>query len=195
MKKIVIATSNKGKLKEYESLLKPLNFEVFSLLDFNDIQIIESGSTFEENALIKAQTMSKHTREIILSDDSGLEVSALNNMPGVYSKRFSKEGSDAANNLKLLEAMQKEVDRSARFVTVIVLLDKDNQKHYFKGTLEGYIHTTQEGSNGFGYDPLFIPAGYHQTLAELDLSVKNKISHRAKALRKVIEYLEGIKNE
>lgn len=189
MEKIILATANKGKLKEYENLLKPLKYEVFSLFDFPDLTIIESGTTFEENALLKAKTLRKRTSEIILADDSGLEVAALNKLPGVYSKRFSKEGTDDANNHKLLEVMQTKTDRSARFVTVIVLLDKDNQEHYFKGILEGYIHTTMEGTNGFGYDPLFIPAGYHQTLAELDLSIKNKISHRAKALKQVLEYL------
>ncbi len=189
MEKIILATANKGKLKEYENLLKPLKYEVFSLFDFPDLTIIESGTTFEENALLKAKTLRKRTSEMILADDSGLEVTALNNLPGVYSKRFSKEGTDEANNRKLLDVMQSKIDRSARFITVIVLLDKNNQEHYFKGILEGYIHTTLEGENGFGYDPLFIPAGYHQTLAELDLGVKNKISHRAKALKQVLEYL------
>ncbi len=189
MEKIILATANKGKLKEYENLLKPLKYEVFSLFDFPDLTIIESGTNFEENALLKAKTLRKRTSEMILADDSGLEVTALNNLPGVYSKRFSKEGTDEANNRKLLDVMQSKIDRSARFITVIVLLDKNNQEHYFKGILEGYIHTTLEGENGFGYDPLFIPAGYHQTLAELDLGVKNKISHRAKALKQVLEYL------
>ena len=192
MPKIVIASSNKGKLKEYESLLKPLGFEIFSLFDFPDLNIIESGTTFSENALLKAKALKKRTNELVLADDSGLEVTALNNRPGVYSKRFSKEGTDHANNLKLLDVMEKEADRSARFITVIVLLDKDHREHYFKGILEGYIHTKTEGNNGFGYDPLFIPAGYHQTLAELDITVKNKISHRAKALRKVLDYLQSI---
>ncbi len=192
MPKIMIATENKGKLKEYENLLKPLNYEVFSLFDFPGLNIVESGTTFAENALLKAKTLRKRTNELVLADDSGLEVTALNNRPGVYSKRFSKQGTDAANNQKLLEVMQSEADRSARFVTVIVLLDKNQNAHYFKGILEGYIHTKIEGEHGFGYDPLFIPAGYHQTLAELDLSVKNSISHRAKALRKVLEYLQRL---
>ena len=186
----MIASKNKGKLKEYEAMLKPLKFELFSLFDFPELNIIESGATFEENALLKAKSLRRKTKEMIIADDSGLEVEALNNKPGVFSKRFSKEGTDEANNAKLLKLMENEISRKARFVSVIVLLKSDGEVHYFKGVLEGYIHTVSIGEQGFGYDPIFLPSGYTQTLAELDLSVKNKISHRAKAFKKVLDYLK-----
>ncbi|MFH5882109.1 RdgB/HAM1 family non-canonical purine NTP pyrophosphatase [Liberiplasma polymorphum] len=189
MKKIIIATKNKGKLLEYEKILQPLGFEVFSLFDFDLEEIQETGDTFLKNALLKAHAVRKHTTEMVLADDSGLEVAALNNAPGVHSKRYSNEGTDLANNLKMLETMKHEYNRQAKFVTMIVLIDKSGHIESFKGELHGYIHTALEGDEGFGYDPLFIPVGYTKTLAELGFDAKNKISHRARALQKVVDYL------
>lgn len=189
MKKIAVATANLGKLQEYEKMLEPLGFEVFSLRDFQIDEIEETGDTFLKNALIKAHALKRHTREMVIADDSGLEVAHLNNQPGVFSKRFSKEATDQANNALMLEKMQDAYHRDAKFVCVIVLIDKEGHMESFRGELHGYIHTALEGEEGFGYDPLFIPVGYTKTLAELGLSEKNKISHRFKALNKVIDYL------
>ncbi|MFP4286645.1 MAG: RdgB/HAM1 family non-canonical purine NTP pyrophosphatase [Candidatus Izemoplasmataceae bacterium] len=189
MKKIVVATANLGKLEEYEKMLEPLGFEVFSLRDFHMDDIEETGDTFLKNALIKAHALKRHTREMVIADDSGLEVAYLNNKPGVYSKRFSPEGTDLANNLLMLEQMKSAYHRDAKFVCVIVLIDKEGHMESFKGELHGYIHTALEGEEGFGYDPIFIPVGYTKTLAELGINEKNKMSHRSKALHKMIDYL------
>ncbi len=189
-RKAVIATENQGKLQEYEMLLEPLGFELFTMSDFDVAPIVETGNTFRDNALIKAKALRNVVGEMIIADDSGLEVDALGKKPGIHSKRFSDDATDESNNTLLLKRMENERDRRARFVTVIVLLDKDGSTRFFEGYLDGYIHTQREGDNGFGYDPLFIPAGYTKTLAELNTSEKNRISHRANALKKVVRFLE-----
>lgn len=192
-KKIFIASKNKGKINEIRTIINHLGFEVFSLLDTPDINDIpETGSTFEENAFIKAKSVYDIVKIPVLADDSGLEVDLLNGAPGIYSARFSGENANDKKNNELLlnklgDAEFKE--RTARFRCVLVYFDGIN-KRIFDGTCEGNIITYEKGSNGFGYDPLFMPAGYAQTFGELDNEVKNKISHRSKALQSFIKYVE-----
>ncbi len=191
MKQIIIATANANKLLEYQSLLEHLKVDIYSLRDFDVGYIEETGETFFENAKIKALAVQKVAKGIIIADDSGLEVAALDGKPGIHSRRFSEAGTDLSNNKKLLEVMENQADRSARFVTAVCLIDEAGNINRFEGELHGYIHTACEGEHGFGYDPLFIPVGYTKTLGELDSAEKNKISHRARCLRKVLTYLES----
>ncbi|MGE5328029.1 MAG: XTP/dITP diphosphatase [Deltaproteobacteria bacterium] len=188
MRKIVAATKNKGKILEIKQILKELDVEVVSMLEEGiDIDIIEDGQTFEENALIKARAVKKHTDGIVLADDSGLVVDILNGEPGVYSSRFAGESSnDQRNNAKLLAMMEgvEENKRTARFVCVIALILPDDTEFYVRGECEGLIEFSPKGNNGFGYDPLFLIPEYGQTMAELGTDIKNKISHRSKALEK-----------
>jgi len=191
-KKLFIATKNMGKMAEYERLLEPLGFELFSLADLDIGEIEETEDTFEGNARIKARAVRALTKEMILADDSGLMVDALDGKPGIHSKRFSKEATDEANNQRLLKTMENESERSAKFVAVICLYLKNGEMRMFRGECHGYIHTACEGTNGFGYDPLFIPLNYTNTLAELGPEVKNKISHRKKAIDKLLSYIEHL---
>lgn len=190
-KKMVIATRNKGKLAEYEYMLQPLGYELFSMFDFPVPEVIETGKTFLENARLKAEAMRQHTREMILAEDSGLIVDALGGAPGVYSSRYSKAGTDIGNNEKLLAELASHHDRRARFVAVIVLIQASGEMRVFQGELPGYIHTECSGELGFGYDPLFIPIGHTETLAELGPNTKNRLSHRARALRQLLDYLQA----
>ncbi len=191
MKKIIIATRNPDKLQEYQSMFEHLKFELFSLADFDMPDVEETADNFFDNAVLKAKAVRRVARECVLADDSGLEVNALNGLPGVKSKRFSEAGTDRANNEKLLKLMENEVERQARFVTTICLIEKNGDIKRFEGELHGYIHTACEGENGFGYDPLFIPVGYTKTLAELDSEIKNKMSHRARCFQQVVDHFES----
>ncbi len=185
--KIIVATSNEHKLKEIKEIFN--DFNVVGLKkDYDPPE--ETGQTFCENALIKAKNI-EHFGEIILADDSGLEVQALLGLPGVYSARYSG-GSDFDNNKKLLEELKYIGNRKARFVCCMVAII--NKKIVSaEGVLEGTIAFESKGENGFGYDPIFIPIGYNNTLAELGSEIKNKISHRKKALegirKKIMENL------
>lgn len=190
MKKLLVATRNKGKLKELEELLLPLGIEVLSLDDIPFIpEIEEDGESFTANAIKKAKETSRLTGYVCLADDSGLVVDALDGQPGIYSARFAGENaSDEENNEKLLELM-KNVDqkgRTARFVCVIALSDPNGRIATVEGICEGSIGFTPQGENGFGYDPLFIPTGYKNSFAQLPSEEKQKISHRGQALRKAI---------
>lgn len=152
--------------------------------------IAETGNTFHENAFIKAQYIYNLKNKSVLADDSGLEVTALNNEPGVYSSRYAGEPSDSIKNTdKLLNKLKGIAERSARFVTVLCYVSP-NGVVYFEGSVEGNITTEKRGTNGFGYDPVFIPNGFDRTFAEMTFSEKNKISHRAKALKKFGLFLE-----
>ena len=192
-RKLFIATKNKGKIAEFEGLLLPLDFELFTLYDLPIDDIEETMDSFEGNAKLKAKALRAFTKELILADDSGLKVDALDGKPGIHSKRFSKEGTDTANNQLLLKMMENELDRSATFVAVFCLYLPNGEMKIFRGECHGYIHTACEGTDGFGYDPLFIPVGYNHTLAELGSATKNKISHRRKALDKLLNFLEHYK--
>jgi XTP/dITP diphosphohydrolase len=193
MKKIFIASKNKGKIEEIRSYLTGFGFEIFSLLDSPEIpDVAETGSSFEENALLKAKAVYNVVKIPVLADDSGLEVDALGGSPGIYSARFSGAGAtDEKNNLKLLDELKNvpTENRTARFICVLVLYDGMNSR-YFDGACEGKIAFSPAGNNGFGYDPLFIPAGYEQSFGELGNSVKSKISHRAKALLSLKKFLD-----
>ena len=193
MKKIFIASKNKGKIEEIRSYLTGFGFEIFSLLDSPEIpDVAETGSSFEENALLKAKAVYDVVNIPVLADDSGLEVDALGGSPGIYSARFSGAGAtDEKNNLKLLEEIKNLPleKRTARFICVLVLYDGMNSR-YFDGACEGKIAFSSTGNNGFGYDPLFIPAGYEQSFGELGNSVKSKIAHRAKALLSLKKFLD-----
>ena len=188
--KIVFATNNEHKLSEIRSILGD-NFEVLSLKDIGcDVDIPETGTTLEENALIKAQYIFDHYHVDVFADDTGLEVDALNGAPGVYSARYAGgEGHDSeANMAKLLKELGENNNRKARFRTVIALIQQ-GKIHEFEGIVNGEIIRERRGGEGFGYDPIFQPDGYDQTFAELGTDVKNHISHRARATQKLADYL------
>lgn len=193
MKKIFIASKNKGKIAEIKIYLSEFGYEIFSLLDMPDFQDIEeTGNSFEENALLKAKTIFNIVKIPVLADDSGLEVDHIKGKPGIYSARYSgKNASDKSNNEKLLsELINVEFnERTARFRCVLCLYDGMSER-YFEGVCEGNIINSPRGDDGFGYDPLFIPKGYSQTFAELGMDMKNKISHRGKALISLRKFLE-----
>ncbi|MEW6727186.1 XTP/dITP diphosphatase [Desulforudis sp. 1088] len=189
MRRLVLATRNAGKVRELAALLGPLGVEVVSLADYPEIgEIPEEGDTFQENAIFKAREVARLTGETALADDSGLEVDALNGAPGVYSARFAGEPkSDAANNAKLLRLLTglPPEKRTARFRCVMALAVPDGRVYTAEETSEGIILDAPRGDNGFGYDPLFYVEEFGKTFAELDLTTKNRISHRGRALRKV----------
>jgi len=198
MRKFLVATKNKGKLKEIEEILAGLPFEVVSMEQAGiDKDIEEYGTTFEENAMIKAKELHRLTGEMVMADDSGLEVDYLNGAPGIYSARFAGEGAtDEDKNKKLLELLEGVPfeKRSARFVCVIAVVFPDGRSFTVKGTCDGYIGFEPQGTNGFGYDPLFFLPEYNMTTAQLDPDEKNKISHRGKALKAMVEKLKKYEN-
>ena len=193
---IVVASKNRGKLAEIEKLISPsqgINF--FSLGDFQDIpEIEETGKTFEENALIKAGIVSSHTGKISLADDSGLVIDALGGRPGVYSARYGGSGLNDTDRCRLILEEMKEFpsSRSARFICVMALSVPGKVDFTSEGSVEGVIHTEMRGSGGFGYDPIFYIPELGKTMAEIPIEEKNRISHRAIALRKISERLKSI---
>lgn len=182
--KLVIATRNTHKLDEIKAIFNFHGLEVFSAFDFPEIpDVVEDADSFEGNAKKKAVEIARATGCWSLADDSGLEVDALNGEPGVYSARYAGEPcSYENNNEKLLKELAGKDNRTARFRTVIALSDPEGNVKTVNGACEGSILLELKGTNGFGYDPLFVPQGYSETFAELDSSIKNKISHRANAL-------------
>jgi XTP/dITP diphosphohydrolase len=184
-KRILIATGNSHNTEEIAAILG-YDYAVEDLKGKNFPKVDETGTTFLENATLKAVEISKLTDQWVLSDDSGLEVDALNGEPGVYSSRYAgDEGNDAANNAKLLEELSKlpaDASRTARFRCVIVIAKNGERLAHFSGAVEGKIIEQRHGDGGFGYDPLFIPEGYEETFAQLPASVKNQLSHRSRAL-------------
>jgi XTP/dITP diphosphohydrolase len=187
MNRLIVATSNEHKIKEIREILGDLPFIILGLKEMNiDVEINENGTTFEENAYIKAHEIAGLTGETVLADDSGLEVDALGGAPGVLSARFAGiHGDDRANNEKLLELMADIPDcrRGGRFTCAMVLLYPDGRSVVSRGEVNGYIAHRPEGSGGFGYDPVFIVPEYGKTFAELGSSIKNSIGHRGRALR------------
>lgn len=183
----IIATGNQHKLDEIRKMTSDINFNILSLKDcgLENIEIVEDGKTFEHNALIKARTISKETGKIAIGDDSGIEVDALGKRPGIYSARYAGENaSDKENREKMfreLEGVELE-NRTARFVCVIAVVFPDGKEILSKGIVEGKIAMEESGTNGFGYDPMFIPEGYDQTFGILSEEVKNSFSHRSRAL-------------
>lgn len=194
-KKIIAATKNKGKLEEIAQLLSALPYDVISMTEAGMTDDIdETGATFEENALIKARAVWRVTGETVIADDSGLEVDHLGGAPGVYSARYAGEGAtDADRNKKLLSALAgvPAEKRSARFVCATALIFPDGRELVVRGTCEGYIADGPAGYNGFGYDPLFYVPEFGLTIAQMGAELKNSISHRGNALRKILDILEG----
>ena len=188
--KLVFATNNKHKLDEVRKITSHHPVEIVSLAEINCFDDIpETADTLEGNALQKAHYIQKKFGLNCFADDTGLEVEALNNAPGVYSARYAGPGHDSeANMKKLLHEMEGKENRKARFRTVIALV-WNGKTYTFDGIVNGTITTTKRGENGFGYDPIFIPEGYEQTFAELGNDIKNQISHRAKAVEKLDEFL------
>lgn len=197
MKEIIIATSNPNKAKEFRRIFDESEFELKTLLDLSDVpEIRETGSSFEENAKIKAHTVMKKFNLPTIADDSGLEVDALFGQPGIYSARYAGDHNDAANNAKLLAELGgvPAEKRNARFVTTLVFSNPKNEKDLVvEGEVKGQIATFPKGDNGFGYDPLFYLPELGKTMAELTLDQKNEISHRGRAIRKLEkEWLDWI---
>ncbi|GHT77111.1 non-canonical purine NTP pyrophosphatase [Bacteroidia bacterium] len=192
-KQLVFATNNAHKLEEIVAILGE-EYQIISLKELGCTEDIpETADTLEGNALLKAQYVSEKYGVDCFADDTGLEVPALNNAPGVYSARYAGEAKNSQDNmLKVLRELEGKTDYSARFRTVITLL-KDGQTHLFEGIVEGEIVKEKRGTSGFGYDPVFVPRGYTQTFAELGNDIKNTISHRAEAIKKLKHFLDNEK--
>ena len=191
----VIASNNEGKIFEMRNKLKDFGIEVISQKEAGiNTDVEETGETFEENAIIKAQEIYKITNKPVIADDSGLEVDALEGKPGVYSKRFAGiEATDKDRTNKILELMKNvpEEKRTARFKCVICYIDEKGEKHIFEGESEGRIGYTPKGENGFGYDPIFVYN--NKTFAEMTNEEKNQVSHRGRAINKFLDYLNSEK--
>jgi XTP/dITP diphosphohydrolase len=191
--KIIIASQNIGKIKEYQNAFKDLEFEVLSLNELdNETEIDESGKTFEENAYIKAKAIFDTYGLPVIADDSGLIVETLPGELGVKSKRFSKSGQDDDNIDLLLKKLQTAVNRKAYFVTVICLYLNENDYRFFTGRTDGKILNEKKGSFGFGYDPVFEVAGLNKTYAELTVEEKHSYSHRGKAIDLLLEEINKL---
>ncbi|MCF7791275.1 MAG: XTP/dITP diphosphatase [Victivallales bacterium] len=191
---LLVASNNKKKIQELKQILKPHQIIVLTSDDIGGIpEVEETGKSFEENAALKATEIAKLTGNYVFADDSGLEVEALNNAPGIYSARYAgKNASDSDRINKLLNEMDNCCNRKARFVCVIAISDKTGTAKTFRGEVYGKILHNPQGNSGFGYDPVFVPDGYQKTFAELPPEVKNKISHRANALKKALDELINV---
>ncbi|MCH7950387.1 MAG: XTP/dITP diphosphatase [Candidatus Dadabacteria bacterium] len=192
IKEVVLATGNKGKVKEFSNLLEGVFGEIISLSDLGSPpEVIEDGLTFRDNALKKAREIAQYSGKLTLADDSGLEVDALNGQPGVYSARYSGEGATDKTNIdKVLAKLGNNPNRKARFVCVLALVDPNGEELVVEGFCEGVILSKPRGEGGFGYDPVFYLPDRRKTMAELEPELKNTISHRANALKKLKTELE-----
>jgi XTP/dITP diphosphohydrolase len=190
--RLIVATRNHHKTAEIQAILGA-RFEVLDATHFADFpQIEETGSTFLENARLKAEGISRCVDGWVLADDSGLEVDALDGAPGVWSSSFGgEEGNHALNNARLVREMTGKTGRCARFCCTMVLAKDGSAQADFYGIVEGNITENPRGTGGFGYDPLFVPLGFELTFGELDASVKNRLSHRARALDLAVAWLNG----
>ena len=191
---MIFATGNQGKMRELKAILGDIGEEILSMKEAGiDIEIVEDGTTFEENAIIKAKAIMEATGQLVLADDSGLEVDALNKEPGIYSARYLGEDTsyDIKNNdiIRRLEGVEGDA-RSGRFVCVIAAAFPNGEIITTRGTIEGLITKEQRGKNGFGYDPIVYVPEYGMTTGEMDPDEKNKISHRGKALTAMKKILE-----
>lgn len=191
--KLCFATNNAHKLKELQQLVGD-NFNILSLEDIGcSIEIPETGDTLQANSLEKATYVKTHFSVNCFADDTGLEVDALNGAPGVYSARYAGEPANSANNVSLLlKNLKGETNRNARFKTVITLLLNDDKPVFFEGIVEGKISQEPSGLTGFGYDPVFIPKGFSCTFAEMTPAEKNSVSHRARAVKKLVDFLNKL---
>ncbi len=193
-KRVIFATKNQAKLKEIRAILGESNIEVVSMEEAGiDIEVEETGSTFEENAMLKATKIMEITNDIVLADDSGLEVDYLDKEPGIFSARYAGENTPyKIKNKLIIDRLEgvKESKRTARFVCVIAAAFLDGHVETTRGTIEGLIGYEEKGENGFGYDPIFYVPEYKMTTAEMPPEIKNRISHRGKALRGMKSILE-----
>ena len=189
--KIVFATGNPNKLKEVNSAIS--GFEIIGLRDVKITEEIpETGFTLKENALQKAKYVYDKTGLDCFSDDTGLEIEALNNRPGVYSAMYAGPSCDAENNMqKVLKQLGESTNRKAQFKTVIALI-LEGEEYFFEGLVNGVILKEKTGANGFGYDPIFRPVGYEESFAEMTIGQKNEISHRGLAVKKLVKFLAGV---
>jgi XTP/dITP diphosphohydrolase len=190
MRTLVFATNNSHKTEEVKQLLAG-QYEVLNLQDIGcDTDIPETGHTFAENAQLKTSYVETHYQMDCFADDSGLEVEALNNAPGIYSARYAGQRGDRENLELVLKNMQGQANRKARFRTVVSLI-QNQQQYFFEGLINGTLREEASGTAGFGYDPIFVPDGYDITFAEMSMAEKNEISHRAQAMRKLITFLKS----
>ncbi len=203
--KLVLATRNQGKVRELTNMLRrrgevtsPVQdrssaspIEIISLENYPDApEVIEDGKTYTENAVKKASIIAEYTSHLTLADDAGLEVDALGGAPGIHSKRWAGEdATDETRVAKLLQALEGVNNRQARFIAAIAVVHPNAEPEVVLGVCEGHIRHDPVGESGFGYDPVFVPDGYHQTFAELGEEIKNQMSHRAKALEQAIALL------
>lgn len=194
LKELIFASHNKGKIKEIRELLAPLNITVKTSDDIEIPDVEETGTTFAENSLLKSSAIAKMTGIACIADDSGLCVDALNGAPGVYSARYAPNRDFDKGMEKLLTEMNESSNksRSAHFSCVISLAYPDGKYEIFEGRVDGHIAEKKQGTEGFGYDPLFIPDGFDKSFAELGSEVKNNISHRARAMQKLLAYLKSL---
>lgn len=192
-KTIIIATNNKGKAKEFKKIFSDYGYNIKTLHDFPEIgEIPETGDSFAENALQKAAAISEELNTIVLADDSGLEVEALNGEPGIYSARYAGEhGNDQKNNEKLLKELENipKEERKANFHCTLVLVGPGREPLFVEGNIEGFILDAPKGENGFGYDPLFYIPSLDKSMGELTNDEKNQMSHRAKAIEQLRDHL------
>lgn len=199
MKEIIIATKNAGKAKEFVEMFKPMGFTVKTLLDYPEIEDVEeTGTTFEENAILKAETVSKQLGTVVISDDSGLMIDALDGKPGVYSARYAGNGkNDEENMAKVLEELKgvPTDKRTAHFCCTIAVANPKKETVTFTGTCEGLILEEKRGEFGFGYDPIFYVVKEQKSMAELPSEIKNNISHRADAIKKLKAQIHSVFKE
>ena len=189
---LLIATNNDHKIKEYKEMFEPIGIQVHSRKEFNITgEAIEDGKTFEENSLIKAKYIASKVNMAVIADDSGLCVDALQGFPGIYSARFAKErGGNGKANLDIIELLKKHDDKDAEFVCVITLLNVKDEPVVFKGVCKGKILPAPVGEGGFGYDPIFYSYEGKVNFGETSAEIKNKYSHRSKALEQLVNYLK-----
>ena len=191
--KLIIASNNKGKIREYKDIFEPFGFLVRSQGEENiNLEVEETGATFEQNAALKARAIYERAHCCVISDDSGLEVEALGGEPGLYSARYKGLQTEHERRMAVLNGLEGKENRNARFVTCICFIDETGTEHLFTGIWNGVIAAKEEGTNGFGYDPIFISEdGNGKTTASMPLSFKETYSHRAKAVKALIAYLQS----
>ena len=193
--RLIIASNNKGKIREYKDIFEPFGFQVSSQGEENiRLEVEETGSTFGENAILKARAIYELTHCCVIADDSGLEVEALGGEPGLYSARYKGLDTEHERRLAVLQGLEGSENRKACFVTCICFIDETGENHLFTGIWNGEIAFREEGTNGFGYDSIFISEdGNGKTTASLPISFKESNSHRAKAVRKMVSWLQSQK--
>lgn len=191
--KLIIASNNAGKIREFKDIFEPFGFQVLSQCEENiNCEVEETGTTFDQNAILKARAVYDISHSCVVSDDSGLEVEALNGEPGIYSARYKGLESEHERRMAILEGLKGKDNRNARFVTCICFIDEKGENHLFTGIWKGVISDKEEGSNGFGYDSIFISEdGSGKTTASMPLTFKETYSHRAKAVKELMAYLQS----